>query len=332
MFLAASALALTSVNAQTTVTSDVVGYITLNVKGTGGNGSEAISVLGAPLEKAVESTGSLTAVAGNTLTDASATFTSSSFSGTHYLKINSGVNAGITATISSNDETSITTVEDISSLLSGTESYEIRAYTTLSDIFGSSNQSSIGSGASAGVADEILIYNGSGFDIYFYQEGASFGGTGWRSSTNAFSDTSSTIIPYGSAVIVKRKQSADVNVTFAGSVFNSDTFVPVEVGVNWLAGANPVDLTLSSYFGADGGDLLKGASASTADEILVPNSSGGFDVYYYQEGASFGGTGFRSSVNAFSDSASTVIANVGGGFVLKRKGSAFNLADATPLN
>lgn len=315
-----------------TVATDPVGYVTLTVNGTGGVGSAAVSVLGAPLEQPVDASAALTAVAGTTLTSGGATWTPGEFAGTHYLQITSGPNTGISATVSGNTDTTLTTAQDISSLLVGDESFVVRAYTTLGDVFGAANESGIGSGANASAADEVLIYNGAGFDIYYYQEGAFFGGTGWRSSVNAFTDQSSVPLPSGLALVVKRKQSDDVSVVVAGNVLTTNSFIPVEGGVNWLSGSNPIDYTLASYFGANGGDLQSGANAAAADEILVPKDGGGFDIYYYQEGASFGGVGYRSSVNAFTDASAIVLASVGEGFVLKRKGDAYNQVDVSPLN
>jgi uncharacterized protein (TIGR02597 family) len=314
------------------VSTNPVGYVTLTVKGTGGVGSSAISVLGVPLELPVEASGVLTSISGVTLTSGAANWAADSFASSHYMQLTSGSNAGVSVAISGNDSTSVTTEQDISSLLSGGESFVIRAFTTLADVFGSENDSGLGSGANSSVADEVLIYNGSGFDIYYYQEGAAFGGTGWRTSVNAFSDASATPVPYGVALIVKRKQHDDFDFIVAGSVIGNDSFVPVENGVNWMSGANPIEYTLASYFGSDGGNLQSGANSAEADEVLVPKDGGGFDVYYYQEGAAFGGVGYRSSVNAFADASDTVLASVGTGFVLKRKGGAYNQLDETLLD
>jgi uncharacterized protein (TIGR02597 family) len=327
----AALLASSNLTAET-VSTDPVGYVTITVNGTGGAGSSAVSVVGVPLENAIAASGALNSVLGDTLTSNAANWLAGAFASSHYLQVTSGANAGVSVAIAGNDVTTLTTEQDISSLLVGDESYVIRAYTTLADVFGSANEAGIGSGANSTDADELLIYNGTGFDIYYYQEGAPFGGEGWRASVNAFTDASATPLPYGAALIIKRKQDADVFVVVSGSVLATDSFVPVENGVNWVSGANPIEYTLASYFGTDGGSLLSGPNSSEADEILVPKDGGGFDVYYFQEGAAFGGVGYRSSVNAFADASSAVLASVGKGFVLKRKGSAYNQLDETPLD
>ena len=321
-----------SVLSAQTVSTDPVGYITVNVAGTGGAGSAKISIIGSPMHGAVLASGSLTSAAGTTLNSTSSSLTDSAYSSSHYIQITSGANTGVTSAITGNTATSVSTSDDLSSLLSGDETFAIRAFTTLGDIFGAANESGIGGGANSNVADEILVYNGSSFDVYYYQDGAPFGGTGWRSSTNGFSSAANTVIPHGLSIVVKRKQADDVALVLSGSVFTTDTSVPVESGVNWLAGSHPVNYTLASYFGADGGNIGKGANSSVADEILVPNGNGGFNIYYYQDGAPFGGTGWRSSTNGFSDAGSTVVASAGSGFVIKAKNGAYNVNDATPLD
>lgn len=329
LLASATLFAASNLNAATT---DPVGYITLTVNGTGGVGSSAVSVLGAPIESVVSATGTITDVSGNTITSASSGWVVSDFANTHYVRITSGTNSGIITTITANTSTTLTTSEDISSLVANGNTLEIRGYTTLAGIFGGANEAGLGSGADFGAADEVLIFNGTNFDIFYYQEGAAFGGDGWRSSTNKFVDASATPVPPGLSIVVKRKATDPIDIVLSGSLLNSDTFIPVENGVNWMSGAHPIDYSLSGYFGANGGSLQKGADFSSADEILVPKIGGGFDIYYYQEGAAFGGDGFRSSTNKFVDVSTTTIASVGSGFVLKRKGSEYNQLDDTPLD
>lgn len=313
--------------------SKPVGQVKLTVSGTGGAGTSAISVLGVPLENPVDAEGILTGVAANTLTDSSASWTPDAFANTHYVQITSGTYVGISATITGNTATELTTAGDISSLLIGDEPFEIRAYTTLADVFGAANEAGLDGGTSAALADEVLIYNGVGFDIYYYQQGAAFGGDGWRNAVNAFDDQSGISLPIGASIILKRKQVVDLDIIVDGSVLTTDAIIPVEGGVNWISSAHIIEHTLASYFGVDGGSLLKGATASAADEILVPNGNGGFNIYYYQEGAS-GGDGYRSSTDLSTDASAAVIAAVGKGFVLKRKGTgtSYNQTDRTPLS
>ena len=85
-----------------TFVSTPVGQFRATVKGTGDFGSEAITVLGVPLENAIDASGELTAVAGTSLSDNLAAWAPGAFSATHYVQITSGVNAGVSATILDN--------------------------------------------------------------------------------------------------------------------------------------------------------------------------------------------------------------------------------------
>ncbi len=58
-------------------------------------------------------------------------------------------------------------------------------------------------GGNSTSADQVMFWNGSGFNIYYYQT-AGLGGTGWRQAGAPFVDASSTPIPVGSALFVKR--------------------------------------------------------------------------------------------------------------------------------
>jgi hypothetical protein len=52
-------------------------------------------------------------------------------------------------------------------------------------------------------ADRVLLWNGTGYEMYFYQSGTS-GGTGWRSGSDRVNDAGATPIPLGSSFIIKR--------------------------------------------------------------------------------------------------------------------------------
>lgn len=59
-------------------------------------------------------------------------------------------------------------------------------------------------------ADQVMFWNGTGFNTYYYQAAGVFGGAGWRATGDSFADASSTPIPVGAALFVKR----------AGATFN----------------------------------------------------------------------------------------------------------------
>jgi hypothetical protein len=59
-------------------------------------------------------------------------------------------------------------------------------------------------------ADQVLIYNGVNYDIYYYSSGGS-PGSGWRKVTGDTADASATPIPAGSSFLVKRINPGSFN-------------------------------------------------------------------------------------------------------------------------
>lgn len=58
-------------------------------------------------------------------------------------------------------------------------------------------------GTSVNVADAVLIWNGSGYDQYYYSTGG-FAGIGWRRNGGGNTDRAPTALPDGSFIIVRR--------------------------------------------------------------------------------------------------------------------------------
>jgi hypothetical protein len=71
-----------------------------------------------------------------------------------------------------------------------------------SGLYTGNNTTGLNPGTSSSAADNVLIFNGVGYDTYYYRTGS-----GWRASTNAFLDAGPTVLPMGQSVIIKRKIS-----------------------------------------------------------------------------------------------------------------------------
>lgn len=315
-----------------TVSTVPVGYITLNVKGTGGLGTEAFSYLGLPMHHAANFRGAITAKADNSITCANAAWAANAFANTHYVMIMSGDNTGMSATITANTADTLTTADNLSSILTGSENFAIHKYTTLADVFGADNSAGLKGGAFDGDADNILVQTGSNSFSTFYYKDSGLGGTGWRGAGSISVDASGTVIPYGTGIIAVRRESADLKVTLPGSVFPDDAVTPVEVGFNWKSNSYPTNVTLAGLFGANNEAGLKGgAFDGDADNILVFDANGNISTYYYKD-SGIGGMGWRSAASISTDQANTVIAEPGEMFFINRSGgAAFNLTEKSPL-
>ncbi len=62
-------------------------------------------------------------------------------------------------------------------------------------------------GGTLTTADQLLLWNGIGYNTYYYKT-SGLGGTGWRSTASTSVDESAASIPVGSAVLVVRKNAA----------------------------------------------------------------------------------------------------------------------------
>ena len=318
-------------SAQTTVTTDPVGFITLTFAGTGGTATQAITFSGLGMANPVSYQGNVDAVASVSghavLTSTSAGFTDNQYNfpnGSYFVEITSGSNAGVTsdiiATTASNN--SITTFDNISSLVTAGNSMRIRAHWTIGSVFGATNQAGLTAGNSS-TADQILVYNGSGYDIYFYSSGGIIG-AGWRKTGGGNADQSTAKIEPDQGLIIKRtsgSSTASINLVLQGAVKTGQSYVPVQQGANILGNVYGANMTLGDsglYTGSSSTGVLAGNS-STADQILIWNGSG-YDIYFYSSGGIIG-SGWRKTGGGNSDQ-STAIISAGSAIVLQRQSSA----------
>jgi uncharacterized protein (TIGR02597 family) len=321
-----TALAANSATAQTTATTDPVGFITLNVAGTGGVGSNKISYEGLSLTRPVEYQGSAETVGANSLTDNEATWTDNQFNGgaeKYFVELTSGAGAGTTYDIATTTAATktITTVQNLTGAASGV-TFKIRKHWTLGSVFGPNDESGLGSGSSTS-ADQILIWNGTGYDTFYYQT-IGLGGVGWRKGGAPSVNVVNNSIYPEDGLIVKRQQSANVGVILMGAVKTGQTSIPVSVGINIFGNvyAAPQTLADSGLYTGTSSTGLNGGTSTSADQVLIWNGTG-YDTYYYQT-SGLGGIGWRKGGAPAVDASATPIP-VGQSVVIKRQfASAFN--------
>ncbi len=325
-----------------TATTDPVGFVTMNIAGTGGAAGGKISFKALGLTQAVVYQGSAETVVVNTksLTDNEATWTDNQFNGVngfYYVEIvrpagqvTAAPGEGTTydiATTTAGTKT-ITTVQPLAATLVNGAVFKIRKHWTIASVFGATNSAGLGGGDDPTTADLVQIWtnNGaiSGFSTYFYQVAPTFaGGTGWRSPNDVFADASSVRIYPDDALVITRINSAAVNVVVMGAVKTGQSSIPVQQGVNILSNVYSAPMTLaSSALQASG--LTGGDDSTTADQVQIWNGTG-YLSYYYQIAPAFaGGTGWRSPNDVFADAGATEIA-VGTSIIIRHNfGTAFN--------
>ena len=183
-----------------TAVTDPVGFITLPISGASRSGARAFSFLGISLMNPVSYQGTITSTGNNSVMDVNAVWTADEFNGANgefFIEIVSGPYAGLMTDILATDAASdtLTTEDDLSSMLTSGELYRIRKHRTLGDVFGANNEAGLNGGASVSEADEVRVFNPvtQAFLIYYFKIGG-FGGIGWRSTTDAVSDASGTTL------------------------------------------------------------------------------------------------------------------------------------------
>ena len=307
------------------VTTDTSGFLTLHIRGTGGTTSSALSFIGLSLTRPVEFQGNFEAIGVNTLTDDNANWIDNQFNGAngkYYLEITSGDYAGVMTDIvdTTGATKTLTIADNYQGLLTGGETYKIRKHWTLASILGAANQAGLGGGTIV-TADEILIYvpTSATYTIYYYKTTAAFGGVGWRSFASPSVDESNAKIDLAKGIIVKRKQSNDLDVKLFGAVKMGDTAINVKTGLNVLGNVYSTDtLTLGNcgLYTGDANNGLAGGTLVSADQVLIYDGSA-YQIYYYKTTTTFGGTGWRSLTSPSLDASSTVIPS-GSSILVKR--------------
>ena len=319
-----------------TATTDPVGFITLTIKGTGGTQPNAITFLGLGMTRPVEYTGVADTVAGAVITSANATWTDNQYASTpapgYFLEVTSGPKAGLMSlVVSCNDAANTLTVNDDlqAAGVGNGVSFKLRKDWSIGSLFGNSNEAGLGGGSSTS-ADLILIWNPSlppsgGYDQFYYQT-SGFGGVGWRKIGGGVStDQKDAPVLLDDGLVVKRFQSADVNVVLTGAVKLGQTESLITVGTNIIGNVYPsgtLTLGSSNLYTGNAATGVAGGTSTTADLVSLWNPalppSGGYDQYYYQT-SGFGGTGWRLIGGGVSTDQAATQLPVGRAVLIRRK-------------
>lgn len=308
-------------SAQPVTYSAIVGYDRLTLPGTSG-GSTRLAFSGLSLVPNLEYAGVADSIGSNTLTDSTAAWTAGQFNGAYYVEIISvngattGAGVGTSYTIATTTAPgTLTLTKNLAAGITAPVGYRIRKHWTLASVFGATNSAGLQGGSSV-TADQIQVWNGTGYDVYYYQT-SGIGGTGWRKAGDQSTDASDTVIEPGNSLITKRGASGAATITLTGMVKTGATSVSIVAGYNFVPNPNAVAMTLTScglYTGNASTGIADG-SATSADQIMLWNGTG-YDSYYYQT-SGIGGTGWRKLGSQSTDASSTSIA-AGTSFIVRR--------------
>lgn len=337
--------------AQTTATTDPVGFITLPITGGGSVTAPKFSLISATVTQPISWQGAITGLttagagvnATTTITVSGTPFTVSQYGVSYYAEI---------VTVSPNTHTtgalaSITSTPTTSSIVvSGNlvspnafaqvgDTLRIRKEMTLSDVFGTTNTAGFLSTDDPSTSDEVFIYEGGVGVSYFYYIGDIIGNpAGWYRS-DTFAPAATTVIGAHQGVVVKRKAAAALNVTANGAVKTGNTLFPVVSGLNVLGTVSAQGLTLATcglYTGSATTGVKASDDPSTGDNITI-YIAGAQKNYFYYVGDTFGNPAGWYQSDTFT-LANTVALPPGVSFVLNRVGGgvAFNWSLPSPAS
>jgi len=300
-----------------TATTKPVGYRTETIK-TG-----VFNLFSPNLDNPVGAAGTIDTIAGATLTDNEANFSAAFTAGEPItLKIMDGANAGITQDVTGFTATTITTAQDISSLLAAGVKYELRKTPTIASTFGAANEAGLFAGT-ATTADLIWLPDGAGGYVRYFRSSGGIPGAGWRRVGGGATEAAATPISITDAMFVERKGTTDLNVVFTGHVQTTATKSGVVQGFNPLSRVIPVGLTLADSQLQT--ELTQG-TATAADLIWNPDGLGAYDRYFYSPGG-IPGVGWRRVGGGSTDQATVALKS---GFLIERKGTATNVTVRIP--
>ena len=292
-----ASFALGHANAQTTVATDPVGFVTLTIAG----GNPKTTPLSIPLLDTANITGQavgqITGVSSNTITNTNAGWATGGLSAAanpHLIQITSGNAAGRMFLIATNPNTATALTINANDILQGNltnlgvaagDSYKIVPCDTLSTLFGPNPTAAaptglgIRGGTSATNSDNVnLIVNGA-VRTYFYRTNST---PGWVATTFGNPASGNTPLPPYAGLQYIRRTNSPITFTVTGSVPTTLRRVMVKnsgqtlLSQYWPANTTVAGLNLQSIPG-----WKANASPSSADKVTVVGTNGTSATYFY---------------------------------------------------
>ena len=217
--------------------------------------------------------------------------------------------------------------------LNGTEEIAISNLVT--------DTSALVAGNAAASADQIQVWDGSKFDVYFYRANKTTTpkwtkGPGWVKSSDSANLTGDTIAR-GQGVWFARPATAEAGtITVSGAVNAAPKTHDISAGFNMISSAFPTDLVLN------GGTInwaecgaVAGNAAASADQIQVWDGEK-FDVYFYRANKTTTpkwtkGPGWVKSSDSANLTTDTIPAGKGFWYARPSSSAAGTLVETSPL-
>lgn len=305
----------TVVQAQTTATTDPVGFMTLNIAPGNGSTTRALTLVSAPLLTSATKadgvtpadgaiTGVISSITSNTLTNTGAAWTAGELSAAatpKVLRILSGAAEGRTFLLSTSVQNSATTVTlhttetiDLTTLGIATgangDRYQIFDCDTIGSFFG--DTSLIVKNNNPDLADNVLLFVGGAWNTYYFHV------TNNRWTRRGFGNPDATNQPIKpeAGLMFNRLGSAAMALNITGAVpMTKRADVVKSSGVTFLGTHWPVDSTLATSGIQSIPGWTSNASFNSADQVQL-FISGAWSKYWF-DGTNWRRSGFGSPIS-----------------------------------
>jgi hypothetical protein len=261
--------------------------------------------------------GVVTSVGLGAITDTGAAWAQDQFNGTNgsfYAEFASGWNANISHSDALNKTLTFTASQPVT-LVPGT-AYRIRRHATLSDVFGTNDESGLLGGQNSAQADNILLHSPDTqvTHTFFYSTVPGF--NGWY--RDDYTPAAQSVIYPGQGIMVRRKGASNLVLYLRGPAKEGMTLAPVYPGLNLvgtLKGSKPLRLSeLNLYTANPATGVAGGSNPNMADNLVVINPDSTTATYFYSDYP-----GFQGWYDASFRPTGTVMINAGSAFFINRK-------------
>lgn len=307
----------------TTVATDPVGYINYTMAAAADTSTPTTTAFCVPLHDPEAGTGAVsgvvTAVNAGTISNSGANWTASAFASASapcFVRIKSGAAKGRTLLITANSDTDLTVDNqgtDLTALgiVAGTDTYQIIAGDTLSSLFGTTTLA----GTSAGNADNVMYYNGSAWQTFYYNSTNSR----WQQKGLSFSANNFVLRPDAGILFVRRSTSP-LSFVVTGTVPTGDLrYVVNNSGSTFLANGFPTDTKLSTVSFNVLPNWAGSTDGTSADLVMFWNGTAWQRFYYNTTNSRWQQVGLGLNANNFTIPAGQPV-------MISRTGSASGLA------
>lgn len=317
--LALALLAPGALFAQTTAKTTPVGYETITLA------PNQYNLIGVRLFNAPVASGTFESSTAATLVDDQGAF-SLNAAKTYIIEFPNG--ATILAPGSGFSGTTVSGLTGVTPALQS--SYTIREATTISSVFGATNQAGLASSANADPTEADLIYlqDGAGFKRIFYSsytEDLAF--NGWLDA-DTFAKVDTEVIHPSEGLFVQTKVSTNpINLVVSGEVKKTPTAYVADQKYTMLSSVYPAGATLTTAGFSNNVQQSPNADPTEADKVLIPNGAGGYVRAFYSsftEDMLFNGW---LDADTFAQIPNTVLTT---GFFIDRVGPVINGVNNTP--